>query len=47
MGLNRKAAEECLRFSLSQANTKEEIDQAIRILAEACSYVRSTLKEAC
>jgi cysteine desulfurase len=46
MGLNRKAAEECLRFSLSQANTKEEIDQAIRILAEACSYVRSTLKEA-
>jgi cysteine desulfurase len=46
MGLDRKAADECLRFSLSQANTTEEIDQAIKILAEACSYVRSMIQEA-
>ena len=46
MGLDREAAGECLRFSLSQATTPAEIDQAIQVIAEAASYVRSTLQEA-
>jgi cysteine desulfurase len=46
MGLDRKAAGECLRFSLSQATTRHEIDQAIKILAEASSYVRSMFEDA-
>ena len=46
MGLDRKAVGECLRFSLSQATTAQDIDEAIKILAEACSYVRCMLEEA-
>lgn len=46
MGLDREAAGECLRFSLSQANTAAEIDEVIKLLAEAADYVRSTLEEA-
>jgi cysteine desulfurase len=46
MGLDREAAGECLRFSLSQATTAEEIDEAIELLANAAGYVRSVLEEA-
>ncbi len=46
MGLDRDAAGECLRFSLSQATTAAEIDQAVYVLSEAAGYVRSTLEEA-
>jgi len=46
MGLDREAASECLRFSLSQATTAEEIDQAVTVLCDAANYVRSTLQEA-
>jgi cysteine sulfinate desulfinase/cysteine desulfurase-like protein len=46
MGLDRDAASECLRFSLSQATTASEIDQAIQVLSEAACYVRSALGEA-
>jgi cysteine desulfurase len=46
MGLDRESAGECLRFSLSQATTTAEIDQAIELLAEAAGYVRSVLQEA-
>lgn len=46
MGLNREAARECLRFSLSQDTTAEEIDQAVELLSEAVGYVRSVLEEA-
>jgi cysteine desulfurase len=46
MGLDCKAARECLRFSLSQATTAAEIDQAIKLLAEASGYVRYMLEEA-
>ncbi len=46
MGLDREAAGECLRFSLSQATTVEDIDQAIELLSEAASYVRSSLEDA-
>ncbi len=43
MGLDRDEAAECLRFSLSQATTTAEIDQAIKTLSEAARYVRSAL----
>ena len=46
MGLDREAAGECLRFSLSQSTTAEEIDQAVELLAEAAGYVRSVMEEA-
>ena len=46
MGLDREAAGECLRFSLSQSTTAEDIDQAVELLAEAVGYVRSVLEEA-
>jgi len=46
IGLDRDAAGECLRFSLSQSTTAAEIDQAIQILSEAASYVRTALEEA-
>ena len=46
MGLDREAAGECLRFSLSQATTVEDIDEAIELLTDAASYVRSVLEEA-
>ena len=46
IGLDREAASECLRFSLSQATTSEEIDQAVSVLCEAANYVRSALEEA-
>lgn len=46
MGLGREAAGECLRFSLSQATTAAEIDEAIKLLAKAAGYVRSVLEEA-
>ena len=46
MGLDREAASECLRFSLSQATTAEEIDQAVTVLCDAANYVRSALQEA-
>ncbi len=46
MGLDRQAAGECLRFSLSQATTTVEIDQAIQRLTEAASYVRSVMEDA-
>lgn len=46
MGLDRDAAGECLRFSLSQSTTAEEIDQAVELLAEAAGYVRSVMEEA-
>lgn len=46
MGLDRDAAGECLRFSLSQATTAVEIDQAVRVLCEAAAYVRAALEEA-
>ncbi len=46
IGMDRKAAGECLRFSLSQATTAGEIDQAIELLADAVGYVRSMLEEA-
>jgi cysteine desulfurase len=46
MGLDAKSASECLRFSLSQTTTAEEIDQAIHVLSEAAGYVRSVLEEA-
>ncbi len=46
MGLQRDAASECLRFSLSQATTAAEVDQAVEILNQASSYVRSVLEEA-
>lgn len=46
MGLDREAAGECLRFSLSQSTTAEDIDQAVELLSEAARYVRSVLEEA-
>lgn len=46
MGLDREAASECLRFSLSQATTVEDIDQAIELLTDGAGYVRSVLEEA-
>lgn len=46
MGLGREAAGECLRFSLSQHTTVEEVDQAVAVLSEAAQYVRSALAEA-
>ena len=46
MGLGSQAAGECLRFSLSQATTAEEIDKAIHLISEAAGYVRSALEEA-
>ena len=46
MGLDSKAAGECLRFSLSHANTEAEIDQAIQLLTQAASYIRTMLEEA-
>ena len=46
MGLDREAAGECLRFSLSQSTTADDIDQAVELLAEAVGYVRSVLEEA-
>ena len=46
MGMERDAAGECLRFSLSQANTAAEVDQAVVLLSEAACYVRSLLEEA-
>lgn len=46
MGLNREAASECLRFSLSQQTTTHEIDQAIEVLTDAAGYVRSVQEEA-
>jgi len=46
IGMDRTAAAECLRFSLSQATTADEIDQAIELLADAAGYVRSVLEEA-
>jgi len=46
MGLDPEAAGECLRFSLSQDTTVEEIDQTIGLLAEAVIYVRSATGEA-
>lgn len=46
MGLDREAAGECLRFSLSQATSAAEIDQTIAQLSEAVGYVRSVLEEA-
>lgn len=45
MGLDSKAAGECLRFSLSQNTTTSEIDQAVELLSEAVAYVRSILEE--
>jgi len=45
MGLDREAASECLRFSLSQGTTVEDIDQAIKLLTHGASYVRSVLEE--
>ena len=45
MGIDREAARECLRFSLSQATTVEDIDQAIELLTDAVGYVRSVLEE--
>lgn len=45
MGLQRDAAGECLRFSLSQATTAAEVDQAVALLSEAASYIRSVLEE--
>jgi len=45
MGLNSKAASECLRFSLSQNTNAAEIDQAIQLLSEAAGYVRTVLGE--
>ena len=46
MGLDREAAGECLRFSLSQSTTADDIDHAVELLAEAVGYVRSVLEEA-
>lgn len=46
MGLDREAAGECLRFSLSQATTAVEIDEAINVISEAVDYVRSALEAA-
>ena len=46
MGLDSESAGECLRFSLSQATTAAEIDEAIKLLTEAAGYVRSALEEA-
>ena len=46
MGLDREAAGECLRFSLSQTTSAEDIDQAVELLVEAVGYVRSVLEEA-
>jgi cysteine desulfurase len=46
IGLNNSAARECLRFSLSNATTSAEVDQAIRLLSEAVAYVRHALEEA-
>ncbi len=46
MGLDREAVRECLRFSLSQSTTAEDIDQAVELLSEAVGYVRSVLEEA-
>ena len=46
MGLDREAASESLRFSLSQATTVEDIDEAIELLTAAACYVRSALEEA-
>ena len=46
MGVDREAAGECLRFSLSQSTTAEEIDHAVELLAEAAGYVRSVMAEA-
>jgi cysteine desulfurase len=45
MGLQRDAAGECLRFSLSQDTTADEIDEAIDVLSKAAGYVRSVLEE--
>lgn len=45
MGQGRLAAGECLRFSLSQRTTAEEIDQAVAVLSEAVHYIRSALAE--
>ena len=46
MGMDREAAGECLRFSLSQATSATEIEQTIELLSEAVGYVRSVLEEA-
>jgi cysteine desulfurase len=46
MGLDRDAAGECLRFSLSQATTAADIDQAVQVLSEAVAYIRSALEGA-
>jgi cysteine sulfinate desulfinase/cysteine desulfurase-like protein len=46
MGLDREPAGECLRFSLSQSTTADDIDQAVELLAEAVGFVRSVLEEA-
>jgi cysteine sulfinate desulfinase/cysteine desulfurase-like protein len=46
MGLDHNAAGECLRFSLSQATTTDEIDQAVEELSKAAFYVRTTLENA-
>jgi cysteine desulfurase len=46
MGLQRDAANECLRFSLSQDTTAEDIDLAVVVLSKAAGYVRSALETA-
>lgn len=46
MGLESKAAGECLRFSLSQETTNAEVDHTIKAMSEAANYVRSVMEEA-
>jgi cysteine desulfurase len=44
MGIDHEASGECLRFSLSQSTTVDEIDEAAKVLSEAARYVRSALE---
>lgn len=45
MGLDRQASDECLRFSLSQTTTPEEIDLTVDMLVDAVSYILSVMQE--
>ena len=42
IGLSEKEARECLRFSLSEENTREEIEKVIAFLAEDAAQIRRT-----
>jgi cysteine desulfurase len=46
MGLDRQAADECLRFSLSRQTTEAEIDAAVEQVVSAVSYVRAAAEGA-